>query len=53
MSEKLSFEEIANSAVLPPIDEKIEKTDRKIITPDEQRQELAVIARLISRGHAG
>ena len=30
MSEKLSFEEIANSAVLAPIDEKIEKLNEQI-----------------------
>ncbi|MBO4644091.1 MAG: hypothetical protein J5716_05745 [Alphaproteobacteria bacterium] len=53
MSQKLSFQEILDSAVLPPPDEKIETTDRKTITADEQRRETAKIARLISRGHAG
>ncbi len=53
MSEKSTFEQIIDSAVLPNPTEKTEKTDRKIITPDEQRQELAQIARLISKGHAG
>lgn len=53
MSEKLTFEQIVNSAILPSPFEQIEKTDRKIITPEEQRKELAQIARLISKGHAG
>ncbi len=53
MSEKLTFEQIINSVTLPNPAVKTEKTDRKTITPDEQRQELAKIALLISKGHAG
>ncbi len=53
MSEKLTFEQIVASAVLPDPAQKVETTDEKTITPDEQRQELAKIARLISKGHAG
>lgn len=59
MSEKLSFEEIVNSCDLEslplPGEEKVsvnvDKNTR--ISADEQRRELAKIARLISRGHAG
>lgn len=53
MSEDLTFEQIVASAVLPDPAQKVETTDEKTITPDEQRQELAKIARLISKGHAG
>ena len=49
----LSFDEIVSTAVLPPPYASQETTDRKTITPEEQRRELANIACLISRGHTG
>ena len=55
MSEKLSFEEIVNLCDLDTLQKitTIDVDENGMISPDSQRQELAKIARLISRGHPG
>lgn len=59
MSEKLSFDEIVKSCPLESLPlpgekkSQIEINENTQISVDEQRREIARLARLISRGHAG